>query len=155
MTIRASVIGAALLACAFAAAHAADAPMVQSADGIKWGPAPPSLPPGAQLAVMAGDPASSGFVSLRAKIPAGYVIPPHTHPTDEHAVVLSGSMAFGMGDKVDPASEQTVGVGGYFTAKAGMHHYAVAKTDATIQVDLVGPFSITYINPADDPRNKH
>ena len=121
---------------------------------VKWGPAPAVLPPGAQMAVMAGNPAAPGFVSLRAQLPAGYTIPPHMHPTDEHVTVLSGDMSFGMGDKIDPASETTLQAGGYFVAGAQMHHYATTKSGAVIQVDLEGPFDITYINPADDPRNK-
>jgi hypothetical protein len=44
--------------------------------------------------------------------------------------------------------------GGYFVAGANMHHYAIAKTAAVIQIDLEGPFDITYVNPADDPRKK-
>ena len=135
-------------------AFAADMPPVVAAKDVKWGPAPPALPPGAQMAVMAGDPAKPGFVSLRAMLPAGYTIPPHTHPSDEHVTVLSGSMAFGMGDKVDPATATTAEPGGYFTAVAGMHHYATTQTGAVLQIDLIGPFAITYINPADDPRNK-
>src|SRR6516165_7516930 len=113
--------------CAIAAigfgsvAFAADMSPVVAVKDVKWGPAPPSLPPGAQLAVMAGDPAKAGFVSVRVTLPAGYTIPPHTHPTDEHVTVLSGSMAFGMGDKVDPMTATTAETGDYFTAVAGMH----------------------------------
>ena len=125
----------------------------QSAD-VKWGPAPPMLPAGAQMAVMSGNPAAKGFVSVRASVPAGYTVPPHTHPTDEHVTVLSGSMAFGMGDKMDPAMESTVASSGYFVAQALMHHYARATEASVIQIDMEGPFEITYINPADDPRNK-
>lgn len=138
-------------------AFAADMAMQVVSDGsaVQWGPAPPVLPPGAQMVVLAGDPSKPGFVSLRAKLPAGYVIPPHTHPTDEHATILSGTAAFGMGDTVDAANQSTVGPGGYFIAQAGMHHYMVTKTEVIAQVDMIGPFDITYINPADDPRNKH
>lgn len=128
-------------------------PMSASLSDVKWGPAPPGLPPGAQMAVMAGDPAAKGFVSLRAKVPAGYTIRPHFHPTDEHVTVLSGTMAFGMGDSIDAKSERPVNREGYFIAQANMHHYAVAKTATVLQVDLEGPFEITYVNAADDPRN--
>src|SRR5882672_8007946 len=79
---------------------AAEVNAIASMKEIKWGPQPPSLPPGGQAAVMAGDPAATGFVSLRAKLPAGYKVPPHFHPTDEHVTVLSGAMVFGMGDKI-------------------------------------------------------
>src|SRR6185436_357991 len=75
-------------------------PIKQMSD-VKWGPGPDALPPGAQLAVMAGDPAAKGFVSLRAKMPAGYKVPPHWHPTDEHVTVLEGTFLLGQGDTVD------------------------------------------------------
>ena len=157
--MKASVIFAIAIALP-AAAGAADMAMpkanmqaTQSAD-VKWGPAPPMLPAGAQMAVMSGNPAAKGFVSVRASVPAGYTVPPHTHPTDEHVTVLSGSMAFGMGDKMDPTMETTVASGGYFVAQALMHHYARATEASVIQIDMEGPFEITYINPADDPRNK-
>ena len=162
-----AIAGGALSAVAWAAGPAAPAQpaseptqpapemhAITSMSEIKWGPQPPALPPGGEAAVMAGDPAGTGFVSLRAKLPAGYKVPPHFHPTDEHVTVLSGAMTFGMGDKVDAKTEKTVKAGGYFTAAAQMHHYAIAKTATVIQVDFIGPFELTYINPADDPRNK-
>jgi quercetin dioxygenase-like cupin family protein len=136
------------------AAPVAEMHVATDLDDVKWGPQPPSLPPGAEMAVMSGDPAGTGFVSLRAKLPPGYAVPPHFHPTDEHVTVLSGSMAFGMGDKIDPATAQTVQPGGYFVAAAQMHHYATTATGAVIQIDLIGPFGITYVNPADDPSKK-
>ena len=131
-----------------------DMQVVSGMTGVKWGPGNPALPPGAQMAVMTGDPTSTGFISIRAKMPAGYKVPPHFHPTDEHVTVLSGTMAFGMGDTVDAKSAKTVNRGGYFVAQANMHHYAMAKTASVIQIDLNGPFGITYVNAADDPRNK-
>ncbi|MBV9570008.1 MAG: cupin domain-containing protein [Alphaproteobacteria bacterium] len=135
------------------AAPMADMQVVNGLAAVKWGPAHPALPPGAQTALMAGDPAGTGFVSIRAKMPAGYKVPPHFHPTDEHVTVLSGTMAFGMGDMIDAKSAKTVNRGGYFAAPANMHHYAMAKTAAVIQIDFMGPFGITYVNPGDDPRH--
>jgi quercetin dioxygenase-like cupin family protein len=133
---------------------ASDMTVVRGPSAVKWGPGSPAFPPGMKMAVMSGDPAGTGFISIRSRVPAGYKVPPHFHPTDEHVTVLSGTMAFGMGDAMDPKSEKIAGPGGYFVAQAQMHHYAVAKTAATIQIDLNGPFGITYVNPADDPRNK-
>ena len=162
------MLGAIGLCCATAALAASPAPTqppavapqpmdshpVNQLSDIKWGPAPPGLPPGAEVMVMAGDPSAKAFVSIRAKMPAGYKVPPHWHPTDEHVTVLSGTMMFGDGDQMDQKKARTVKTGGYFTAGAQMHHYAIAKTAAVIQVDMMGPFEVTYINPADDPRNK-
>ena len=131
--------------------HAADMPTPLQAAEMKWGPAPPVLPAGAQFVVLAGDPAGKGLVTVRMKLPAGYVIPPHWHPTDEHVTVISGSLALGMGDKVDHKASKTLTAGGYGVAPANMHHYAWTKAGAVVQVNLMGPFAITYVNPADDP----
>lgn len=121
---------------------------------IQWGPVPPVLPAGAEMAVLAGDPAGTGFVTLRLKMPPGYRIPPHWHPTDEHVTVISGSFAIGMGDKIDMGQSKTLKAGGYGVASANMHHFAWTKTGGVVQVDLLGPFQITYVNSADDPSRK-
>lgn len=150
------VLAAALPAAAWAADMAM--PMANmhalQAEDVQWGPAPDVLPPGAQMAVLSGNPASTGFLSIRAKLPAGYTVPPHVHPTAEHVTLLSGDMSFGMGDTMDPAMEKTLQPGGYFVAETGMHHYARTASGAVIQIDMEGPFGITYVNSSDDPRNK-
>lgn len=47
---------------------------------LKWGEAPPALPKGSLMAVLSGDPSKPGPFTLRAKMPAGYTIPPHWQP---------------------------------------------------------------------------
>jgi quercetin dioxygenase-like cupin family protein len=126
--------------------------MLASAAAIKWGPPPPAFPAGAKFAVIDGDPAAKGLVTVRFEMPAGYKIAPHWHPTDEHITVLSGTFGVGMGDTLDVAHGKTLRAGGYAVAPATMHHYAWTKTGATIQVHMIGPFAITYVNSADDPR---
>jgi quercetin dioxygenase-like cupin family protein len=147
-----TVVGAALLSQTIASA--ADVPPVLSAKAVKWGAPPPVFQPGAKFAVMAGDPAAKGMVTVRLDMPAGYVIAPHFHPTDEHVTVLKGSFSIGMGDIVDKSKAMTLTAGGYAVAMANMHHYAFTTTGATIQVHMQGPFAITYVNPADDPSKK-
>lgn len=120
-------------------------------EDIKWGAVPPVLPAGAQMAVLAGDPSGTGMVTIRLKMPAGYRIPPHWHPTDEHVTVISGNFAIGMGDKLDEQQSTVLKPGGYAVASANMHHFAWAKTAAVVQVNLLGPFQINYVNSADDP----
>jgi quercetin dioxygenase-like cupin family protein len=132
----------------------ADTPFVRSAKEVKWGAPPPVFPPGAKFAVIAGDPAATGLVTVRFEMPAGYNIPPHFHPTDEHITVMKGSISLGMGDVTDKAHALTLSAGGYGVAMAKMHHYAYTTTGATIQVHMQGPFAITYVNPADDPSKK-
>jgi len=140
---------------AHASAVAAETPVVRSAQEVKWGAPPPVFPPGAKFAVIAGDPAATGLVTVRFEMPAGYAIPPHFHPTDEHVTVLKGSFSLGMGYVIDKAHAVTLSAGGYAVAMANMHHYAYTTTGATIQVHMQGPFAITYVNPADDPGRKH
>src|SRR5437016_9043785 len=98
-TMRKTVIAALLLAAVPAAALAMDDHMAIQANALKWGPAPPGLPPGAQVAVVTGDPSKDGPYVVRAKLPAGYRIMPHTHPTDENVTVLSGTFHIGMGGR--------------------------------------------------------
>lgn len=133
---------------------AGDPPGPMQPEEIKWGAAPAALPAGAELAVLAGDPAATGPVTLRLKMPAGYKIPPHWHPTDERVTVISGHLGLGMGDALDQKKSKLLKPGGYAVAPANMHHFAWTKSGAVVQIDLMGPFAITYVNPADDPSKK-
>jgi len=127
---------------------------MMNASDIKWGPAPPAFQPGAQFAVLEGDPAKPGPFVVRVKFPDGYKVMPHWHPTDEHVTVLSGTFALGMGEAFDKAKMQELPTGGYALLPADMRHYALAKTEATVQVHGMGPFKLTYVNPADDPSTR-
>jgi len=120
---------------------------------LKWGDAPPGLPPGAKLAVLTGDPNKKGLFTVRLQTPAGYKVPPHTHPTSEHITVISGTFNIGTGDKFDEAAGKEMSAGGYMVMPPGMKHYAWTPAEAIIQVQGMGPFVIKYVNPADDPRN--
>src|SRR5215471_12132831 len=89
----------------------------------QWGPAPPFVPAGAQLAVLSGDPTKAVPYAVRLKFPANYSIPAHSHPTDESVVVTAGSLTFGMGDKLmKGAGTKTLGVSGYALMPANMNH---------------------------------
>src|SRR5438045_3545287 len=50
---------------------------------LKWTDGPPSLPAGAKMAVLEGDPAMAGPFTMRVKMPAGYKIAAHFHPQIE------------------------------------------------------------------------
>ncbi len=125
------------------------------ASALKWGEPPPGLPAGMRAAVVSGDPGQAGqpYV-LRAQMPANYRIPPHWHPTTENVTVLSGTVALGMGETFNESAMQVLPVGGFTSVPAEMRHFFTTKTAATIQVHGIGPFGITYLNPADDPRTK-
>jgi uncharacterized RmlC-like cupin family protein len=141
---------AAFAAGVTALAVAAAAP-VNPAD-LKWGPGPASLPRGATMAVLSGDPGRSGVFVIRLTMPAGYKIPAHHHPTDEYVTVISGDFHLGMGDRLDPAKGKRLGASGFAMAPKAMNHYAWSDRGAVVQVSAQGPFVIVYANPADDPR---
>lgn len=126
--------------------------MVGNAATLSWQDGPPGLPAGAKFAVLAGDPTQPGIFTLRAQLPAGYRVPPHWHPTAENVTVLSGTLAVGMGDQFDTASMTDVRAGGFVTLPPDMRHYVTARSATTLQIHGHGPFAITYVNPADDPR---
>ena len=124
-------------------------------DQVKFGPAPPFLPPGAQLAVLEGDPmSSSGDFTIRLKMPDGYKVAPHTHPNRENVTVLSGTLKVGMGDQFDANKMMSFGPGSFAYLDPSMHHYAGASGETVIQIHGMSPVKFNYINPADDPTPK-
>jgi hypothetical protein len=120
---------------------------------LSWGPAPPFLPSGARFAVVSGDPGRAGRFVIQLEMPDGYVVPPHWHPADEHVTVKSGGFRFGMGDSITAASTRTLRPGQSVNLKATMHHYAMTRGRTVVAVSGIGPFAITYVKPADDPRS--
>ena len=137
-----------------AAALAGSAASAQVMPGdLKWGPAPPGLPAGAQLAVLSGDPGKEGMFTIRLKFPAGFSISPHHHPAPELVTVIDGAMSVGMGSVMDRPKAATLGEDGYIALDANMNHFAFTDAGATIQITSHGPFQIIYVNAADDPRN--
>jgi hypothetical protein len=127
----------------------AEATSINAAE-IKWGPAPPDLPKGAELAVLHGDPSKKGPFTLRLKAPAGFKIPPHWHSNDEYLTILTGTLILHMGDTMD-APATNLAVGGFHFLPGKMHHAAEAKGETIVQLEGMGPFDIHYLNPADNP----
>jgi hypothetical protein len=127
----------------------------QMSDELKWGPAPPALPAGASLAVLAGDPGKAGeLFIIRLKAPDGYHVPPHTHPGDEHLTVIKGTFMVGMGEKWDDKAMKRFTAGGHTMAPKEMAHFAATKGETIVEVSGIGPFAIKYVNPNDDPSVK-
>jgi quercetin dioxygenase-like cupin family protein len=126
----------------------------QNKQDVKWEDAPPMLPPGAKMAVLRGDPREKDLFAIRLMLPAGYRIPAHSHPGDEHVVVLSGALYMGMGDKLDMDSGKALKAGGFALVPARKHHFAYTKEPTMIVVFGMGPVEFIYVNPADDPRHR-
>ncbi|MEO8295950.1 MAG: cupin domain-containing protein [Gemmatimonadota bacterium] len=124
-------------------------------DTLHWGPAPAVFPRGAQMAVVSGDPSKSGTFRIQLRMPDGYRIPPHFHPSDENIEVKQGTFLVGMGDVFNATSAKAMNPGEHGTVPANGHHFGQAKGEVVVEVTAVGPFAMTYVNPADDPSKAH
>jgi quercetin dioxygenase-like cupin family protein len=121
---------------------------------FQWGPAPAVFPPGAEFAVLEGDPSKAEPFTVRLRFPNGYKIPPHTHPTTENVTVLTGTFLAGMGIQFDESTMQALGRDGFASIPANHAHYAMARGVTVVQVHAIGPFVLTYVNPADNPAQR-
>lgn len=136
------------------AALAAQSPVAMPAAKIQWGSAPPSLPSGARMAVLNGDPGKTGPYTISGTFPDGYVFPPHSHPADESVVVVRGTLLVGMGDAFNDSSLIALTAGSYAFMPPGTRHFARTKGETTLVVYGAGPFDVAYVKSSDDPRNK-
>ncbi len=128
-------------------------PSMYPSTEIKWKDGPASLPAGAKVAVLEGDPTKDGPFVMRLRLPDGFRIQPHWHPKVERITVISGTFNLGMGEKFDKAATRKMPAGTFGFWPAGMHHFAWARGETVVQLHGTGPWVITYVNPADDPRN--
>jgi hypothetical protein len=119
---------------------------------LNWVRQPPGLPSGGRLAVVRGDPAKPGPFTIRVDLPNGYLVPPHWHPASERVKVLEGTLLMGEGRQWSDRSLRPLGPGQATTVAARQPHYVKAKGRTMAEIRGTGPFEITYVNPADDPR---
>ena len=124
-------------------------------DDVKWGPASPKLPAGAQMVVLVGDPSMPGALYVfRAKLPDGYSVPPHWHPMDENVTVIKGVFMLGFGERLDKAAMRELPAGSYVTLPKEEPHYNEMKGETILQFHGIGPYDIIYVNSDDDPSRK-
>ena len=122
---------------------------------LKWGDCPPGLPPGPQCVTVEGDrTAPNVLFTFRVKLPDGYRIAPHFHPADEHLTVMQGTFNMGLGKTFDAAAMKPMHEGSFMVMPKGTAHYASTTGETIIQVHAIGPWGLTYVNPADDPRKQ-
>lgn len=142
------------LAISGAAAARAQTPtmVLHPAAEMQWKDGPVALPKGAQMMVLEGDPSQPGPFTLRFKFPKGFQIQPHFHTQTEHATVLAGTIYLGMGDRFDRAAMRPLVAGSFGYWPAGTPHFAWTESETILQLHGQGPWTIQYVNPADDPR---
>jgi quercetin dioxygenase-like cupin family protein len=151
--LAASVALVALLALSAPAAGAAEEHhTVVPADDVTWSPGPPTLPSGAELAVLFGSPAEDGPFVIRLKFPAGYEVPPHWHSKEEHVTVIAGAFGMGTGEALDRDAAPLLAADSFVRIPAGTPHFAWTDQETVVQINGMGPFDITYVSSKDDPR---
>src|SRR5262249_14011705 len=148
-----TVFGLAALPGSAVAQQSGEHKLIPSQD-IKWGPAPPSVPTGAQAAFLSGNPSKEGMFAFRLKLPKGYHIPPHTHPKPEIVTALSGTARLGMGTSADHGKAQVLPAGSFFALGPGSARYFFADAGSVVQLYRTGPRAIHYVNPQADPRHQ-
>lgn len=133
----------------------ADDHIMKQPNELEWKDGPASLPSGAKVSLVEGDPAQPGPFTLRLQLPPNYKIPPHWHPAIEHVTVLDGEFAMGAGEKFDKTKATILPQGGIAVMPIKFKHYAFTLDQLTIvQLHGIGPWDIIYVNPSDDPRKK-
>jgi quercetin dioxygenase-like cupin family protein len=124
-----------------------------AASDLKWDDVP-SLPPGAKIAVIEGPMNEAVPFTIRLKFPADYSIPAHSHPAVERVTVLSGTFHMGAGDRLDSQKTMPLKQGDMMIMQPQTNHFAWTKEEVVVQLNGMGPWGVTYVNPADDPRKK-
>ena len=132
--------------------HSGEDHILLGVDQVEWQPGPASLEQGAEMAVLEGDPGAPGPVTMRFRLPDGFVIAPHWHPRPERLTVLEGTFHLGMQAHFDPDAAERLPAGSFFVMPPGMNHFAIAEGETVVQLNVQGPWEINYIDPADDPR---
>lgn len=116
-------------------------------ESISWGDAPPSLPAGAKVFILEGNPQQEGIFTMRVKFPPYYKLPAHTHPKDERVTVLEGAVYVGFGNAMDTANAQKFTVGSYYLNPVNEAHYVFTGEEGVIfQVTGLGPWGFEYID---------
>lgn len=121
---------------------------------LTWSPGPASLPAGARVAVLEGDPSKPGPFTIRLSLPNGYKIAPHHHPGIEHVTVIQGTFVMGMGDRFDATKGTALPAGAFAVMQPGTRHFAWTRGATIVQLHGVGPWQVVYVNDADDPRKQ-
>lgn len=123
-------------------------------ENIKWSSFP-AFPPSARIAILVGDPKKAEPYLARVSVPAGTILMPHIHPENRIYTVISGVFYIGIGTEFDSSKLKAYAPGSIVVLPGNTPHFHWARSGAYVtQVTANGPLGLSYINPADDPRNK-
>jgi len=122
-------------------------------EDINWEPFA-AFPPSARLAVVVGHPSEPGPYVVRVKVPSGVKLMPHRHQEDRVYTVMSGVFYIGLGEQFDETGLEAYPPGSVIVLLSDTPHFHWAKSGEYVtQVMAIGPISLEYVNPQDDPRN--
>ena len=138
-------IALAAMFLAFAgSAFAQTAPTIVMPDAVKWTPGT-GMMKGTDVAILQGDPAKAGMYIMRLRLPANTTFAPHFHGDAENVTVISGVLYVGLGDSVDESKAQALGPGAFVSVPPNVHHFALTKVPTIIQIEGIGPTSMTAV----------
>lgn len=113
----------------------------------------PSLP-GVKIAVIEGPLDRAVPIMFRLKFPANFKVMPHWHPGVEHITIISGTLHMGIGSVFDQSKTRALTPGSVSIMQPETHHFVWTNEETIGQVHSIGPWSVNYVNPADDPAKK-
>jgi hypothetical protein len=113
----------------------------------------PSLP-GVKIAVIEGPLNQAVPIMFRLKFPPNFKVMPHWHPGIEHITIISGTLNMGIGDKFDASNTRALKTGSVSVMQPKTNDYVWTSEETIGQVHSIGPWSVNYVNPADDPAKK-
>jgi hypothetical protein len=134
--------------------HGPPEPLRFRPEDIPWQPGPASFEPGAEYAVLEGDPSAPGVFTMQIRMPDGFQIKPHWHPNVERITVLQGVFRLGHGSEMDPEAAGPLPAGSYTSMPKRMIHHVFIEGETIVQLSSIGPWEIHYVRPEDDPRKR-
>jgi quercetin dioxygenase-like cupin family protein len=141
-----SAAAALALVTAGAAFASSMAPTIVISGQEHWNPGT-GMMKGAEVAVLAGNPAKPGLYIVRVKVPAGAVFGSHYHNETENVTVMSGTLWVGLGDKMNKAAMKPLTAGSFVEIPAKLHHYAMTKTATVFDITGIGPETMMAVKP--------
>jgi quercetin dioxygenase-like cupin family protein len=142
------------LSCAHLQAEVTQVITMIKPSQIQWKDGPKSLPKGAQYAVLAGDPSKPGLFSMRIKLPANYRVPAHFHTTTDNITVISGTVNFVYGDKLDKR-KNLYKSGSFVSIPANESHFGwTGDSGAIVQLNNQGPWELEFVDPKTNARKQ-
>jgi quercetin dioxygenase-like cupin family protein len=132
-----------LVLCCVPIAFAQAAPTVISAPDLKWMDAT-EMPPGAKVAILAGNPHEKGHFVARVKLPANYIVPAHSHLIPEYETVIAGTYYLGEGKVADAKKGIALNQGDFVMVPANSVHYGFTKGETIVEISSDGPWGIIY-----------